>query len=68
MIKNFQGQFTIPSDLTGSPGLVVPCGFSEDQRPYTFQLLGPKFSEAALCALGHQYEQRHDWNLIHPDF
>ena len=68
VIKNFQGQFTIPSDLTGSPGLVVPCGFSEDQRPYTFQLLGPKFSEATLCALGHQYEQRHDWNSIHPDF
>ena len=68
VIKNFQGQFTIPSDLIGSPGLVVPCGFSEDQRPYTFQLLGPKFSEAALCALGHQYEQRHDWNSKHPDF
>ena len=27
VIKNFQGQFTIPSDLIGSPAIVVPCVF-----------------------------------------
>ena len=68
VIKNFQGQFTIPSDLIGSPAIVVPCGFSDDKRPYTFQLLGSKVSEGTLCALGYKYEQQYEWNLRHPDF
>ena len=68
VIKNFQGQFTIPSNLIGSPAIVVPCGFSEDKRPYTFQLLGSKCSEGTLCALGYKYEQEYEWNLRHPDF
>ncbi len=68
VIENFQGQFTIPSDLIGSPAIVVPCGFSDDARPYTFQLLGSKFSEGTLCALGYKYEQQYEWNLRHPDF
>ena len=68
VIKNFQGQFTIPSNLIGSPAIVVPCGFSDDKRPYTFQLLGPKVSEGKLCALGYKYEQQYEWNLRHPDF
>ena len=68
VIKNFQGQFTIPSDLIGSPAIVVPCGFSDDKRPYTFQLLGSKVSEGTLCALGYKYEQQYEWNLRHPEF
>lgn len=66
VIKHFQGQFTIPADLAGTPSLTLPCGFSEDHRPYALQLLGPKFSEANLCRLGHAFEQCNVWHLRHP--
>ena len=66
VIKHFQGQFTIPADLAGTPGLIVPCGFSEENRPYALQLLGSNFSELNLCRLGHAYEQAHDWHQYHP--
>ena len=66
IIKHFQGQFTIPSDLAGTPGLILPCGFSPDNRPYALQLLGKKLSEPTLCRLGHAYEQANDWHLKHP--
>lgn len=66
IIKNFQGQFTIPANLAGTPALVVPCGFSNNQRPYTFQLLGSKLSEEKLCRLGYAYEQQFPWTSVHP--
>ncbi|MDD9889559.1 MAG: amidase, partial [Gammaproteobacteria bacterium] len=34
IIKHFQGQFTIPADLAGTPGVILPCGFSTDNHPY----------------------------------
>ena len=66
IIRHFQGQFTIPADLAGTPGLIVPCGFSVDNHPYALQLLGRKMSEPVLCRLGHAYEQANDWHLKHP--
>jgi len=66
IIKHFQGQFTIPADLAGTPGLVLPCGFSADNRPYAIQLLGKKLSELALFRLGYAFEQANNWHLKHP--
>ncbi len=66
VIQHFQGQFTIPADLAGTPGLVVPCGFAPDGRPYTLQLLGSSLGELELCRLGHAYQCATDWQLHHP--
>ncbi len=68
VVQHFQGQFTIPADLAGTPCLTVPCGFSEEDRPYTVQFLGRKLSEAILCRIGHAYEQATEWHLKHPQF
>ena len=67
IIQHFQGQFTIPADLAGTPGLTVPCGFSDDGRPYAVQFLGSRLSESELCRLGHAYEQVTDWSDRHPE-
>ena len=67
-IKHFQGQFTIPANLAGTPAIVVPCGFSDDKRPYALQLLGSKLSEEKLCRLGQAYEQQFSWSSMHPKF
>jgi amidase len=66
IVRHFQGQFTIPADLAGTPALTLPCGFSDDGRPYAVQFLGSRLSEPALCRIGHAYEQATAWHLRHP--
>jgi len=39
---------TAPANLTGIPGLSVPCGFDDDDMPIGMQLLGPALREARL--------------------
>ena len=67
VIKNFQGQFTIPADLAGTPTLSLPCGFNDRTQPYVMQLMGSKFAEATLCRIGHAYQSETDWHHRHPD-
>jgi amidase len=61
-----QMQFTIPADFAGTPALTVPCGFSNDGRPYALQFMGRRLGEAKLCLLGHTYEQATRWHDRHP--
>ena len=48
--------FTLPVNLSGMPGLSIPCGLSEG-LPVGLQLLGPAFSEGTLLAAGHALER-----------
>lgn len=66
IVRHFQGQFTIPADLAGTPALTIPCGFSDDGRPYAVQFLGSRLSELELCRIGHAYEQATNWHSRHP--
>lgn len=66
VIQRFQGQFTIPADLAGTPTITVPCGFSAEGHPYTLQLLGNRLSELALCRIAHAYECASPWHKQHP--
>jgi aspartyl-tRNA(Asn)/glutamyl-tRNA(Gln) amidotransferase subunit A len=49
--------FTASANLTGIPGLAIPSGFNKLGLPLGFQLLGPRFSENTLFALGKMYQQ-----------
>ncbi|MFT4863129.1 MAG: amidase [Pseudohongiellaceae bacterium] len=66
IIKHFQGQFTIPADLAGTPALTLPCGFSADNTPFAVQFLGSKLSEATLCRIGIAFESVTQWHRHHP--
>ena len=59
-------EFTYPLDFAGTPGLALPCGFSDEGLPYTIQLAGSHLSEAMLCRIGHAYEEATDWHKRHP--
>jgi aspartyl-tRNA(Asn)/glutamyl-tRNA(Gln) amidotransferase subunit A len=48
---------TVSANLAGIPGLAIPSGFSEKQLPLGFQLMGPRFSEETLFALGKLYQK-----------
>ena len=51
----FSDVCTIPVNLAGLPGLVVPCGLAGG-LPVGLQLIGPPWSEALLLRIGHALE------------
>lgn len=63
---DLQDYFTCPANITGSPAISIPCGFSQDKLPLGFQLIGPHQSEALLFQTAHAYEQQTEWHTMHP--
>ncbi len=61
------GQNTRPGNFLGLPGLNVPCGFTPDGLPCSFQLMGRPYDEGLLYRLGHAYQQATDWHEKTPD-
>jgi len=58
--------FTVSLNLTGNPGLTVPCGFAHD-LPVGLQLIGKAFDEATLFRVGHFYQSITDWHKHDPE-
>ena len=56
---------TLPINLAGVPGLVVPCGFSAG-LPVGLQLIGRPFEEATLLRAGDAYQRSTDWHTRRP--
>lgn len=48
---------TVPANLAGIPGLAIPTGVNKKGLPLGFQLMGPRFSENVLFALGELYQE-----------
>ncbi|MBI3075757.1 MAG: Asp-tRNA(Asn)/Glu-tRNA(Gln) amidotransferase subunit GatA [Deltaproteobacteria bacterium] len=58
--------YTIPVNLAGIPGFVLPCGFSSDGLPIGLQLIGRPLDEATLLRVGHAFEQATDYHRRRP--
>ena len=59
-------KFTCPLDMSGSPTITMPCGFTDGGLPVGFQLVGPHLGEDVLLCAGHAYQQATDWHTRHP--
>ncbi len=57
---------TAPFDLTGSPTISVPCGFSTEGLPLSFQLIGRHDEEGMVMQAGYAYEQATEWHKRRP--
>jgi aspartyl-tRNA(Asn)/glutamyl-tRNA(Gln) amidotransferase subunit A len=57
---------TYPANLTGSPALCVPCGFSEGGLPISLQLIGRNFDELTLLQAGHRFQSETNWHTRTP--
>jgi amidase len=57
---------TAPFDLTGSPTISVPCGFSTEGLPMSLQLVGRHDEEGLVMQAGHAYEQATEWHKRRP--
>jgi aspartyl-tRNA(Asn)/glutamyl-tRNA(Gln) amidotransferase subunit A len=53
-------------NLTGAPGLSVPCGFTPDGLPVGLLVYGRGFEESAVLSFGHAYEQTTEWHERRP--
>ncbi|MDH4395662.1 MAG: Asp-tRNA(Asn)/Glu-tRNA(Gln) amidotransferase subunit GatA [Limnobacter sp.] len=58
--------FTLGASLAGLPGMSVPVGFGDKNRPVGMQLIGNYFQEADLLALADHYQNVTDWHARSP--
>lgn len=59
-------RFTCPFNMSGHPGIVLPCGFTPDRTPIVFQLIGRRFAEEQLLAAGHAFQANTHWHRVFP--
>jgi amidase len=59
-------RFATPFDMSGSPTISLPGGFTSKSLPLSFQLVGRHLEEALLVRAGHAYQQATDWHRKHP--
>jgi len=58
---------TIPVNLTGIPGISIPCGLSREGLPIGLQLMGRHFDEGRLLRVAYTFEQSTDFHLKRPN-
>ena len=58
--------YTIPINLAGLPGMSIPCGFGDKDRPVGLQIVGNYFDEARMLAAAHAFQQATDWHTRVP--
>jgi amidase len=59
-------RFTAPFDISGSPTITLPGGFTPDGMPIGFQLVGRHFEEALVLRAGHAFQRATDWHTRRP--
>ena len=59
-------QYTRPYNISGTPAISVPCGFSQAGMPMGLQLAGRAFEDATVLRAAHAYEQSTDWHRQRP--
>jgi aspartyl-tRNA(Asn)/glutamyl-tRNA(Gln) amidotransferase subunit A len=63
---DLQDYFTCFANLTGIPAISVPCGFSSENLPIGFQLVGPWLGDEQLLKVAHAYQNATDWHKRTP--
>ncbi len=58
--------YTSAASLAGLPGMSIPVGFGEKNRPVGLHIIGNYFSEARMLNVAHQYQQHTDWHQRTP--
>jgi amidase len=59
-------RFSCPFNMTGSPSITLPGGFTETGGPVAFQFIGRHFDEARLVGAGDAYQRVTGWHRRHP--
>ena len=62
-----QDIYTIPANLTGLPGISIPCGTHND-LPIGLQLISNTLEESRLLRAAHHFQLNTEWHKSWPDF
>lgn len=60
-------RYTFPFDMTGSPTITLPGGFSKAGLPIAFQLVATDLGEATLIRAGAAFQRVTSWHRRHPN-
>lgn len=58
---------TAPFDLSGSPTITFPAGFTDRGTPLGAQLVGAHFSEGLLLQAAHAFQSVTGFHRVHPE-
>jgi len=58
--------YTISVNLAGLPGMSIPVGFGEKDRPVGLHIIGNYFQESRMLNVAHAYQQVTDWHQREP--
>ena len=64
--RTYGRQARAPFNVTGSPALAIPVGFSKAGLPLGMQIVGKPYSEALLYQVAQAYERETQWVEKHP--
>lgn len=56
--------YTVSVNLSGGPGVSVPCGFTREGLPVGLQIMSPDMQEARLLQLARAYERETNWRTV----
>nr|WP_281722979.1 Asp-tRNA(Asn)/Glu-tRNA(Gln) amidotransferase subunit GatA [Nitrosomonas nitrosa] len=59
--------YTSATNLAGLPGMSIPVGFGDKNRPVGLHIVGNYFREAQMLNIAYQYQQVTDWHLRAPE-
>lgn len=59
-------RFTVPTDFSGHPALVFPCGQTAQGLPVAMQLFGGYLKEAELLNAGQAFQECTGWHTRRP--
>lgn len=62
----YSRQARAPFNVTGSPAIAVPAGFSKEGLPLGIQIVGAPYNEATVYRVGAAYEAATTWTAQHP--
>jgi len=54
------------TNLTGNPSVTMPMGFNKTGSPVSITLLGKLYDEATILAAAKAYQDKTDFNKMHP--
>ena len=63
-----QDIYTIAANLTGTPALSIPCGFTTTNLPIGLQIITGAFTEQKLLRIARMFEKQTDYHTKHPTF
>lgn len=66
IVPTFAGRQLSMTNLTGNPVVVMPIGFNNAGAPLSITLLGNLYDEATILAAAKAYQDKTNFNKMHP--